>query len=146
MCAVQSSLCGTKWHWGRFPSELSPFSAVIIIPRLFHVHLCWPVVRGVDSGSVSARAVMTGFVSPTVQLSSLGIYIPELFIAASSSEIKLLLQTCKILLDGSEEIAGGWRKFQNEELHNFYLSPDMVSVIKSNHAVRWTRHVGRMLI
>jgi hypothetical protein len=89
---------------------------------------------------------MTGFVSPTVQLSSLGIYIPELFIAASSSEIKLLLQTCKILLDGSEEIAGGWRKFQNEELHNFYLSPDMVSVIKSNHAVRWTRHVGRMLI
>jgi hypothetical protein len=30
-----------------------------------------------------------------------------------------------------EEVAGGWRRLHNEELHNLYASPDIVRVIKS---------------
>jgi hypothetical protein len=30
-----------------------------------------------------------------------------------------------------EEETGGWRKLRNEELHNLYSSPDIISVIKS---------------
>jgi hypothetical protein len=29
-----------------------------------------------------------------------------------------------------EEVAGGWRGLHNEELHNFYASPNIVRVIK----------------
>jgi hypothetical protein len=31
-----------------------------------------------------------------------------------------------------EEVAGGWRKMHNEELHNLYSSPNVISVIKSD--------------
>jgi hypothetical protein len=30
-----------------------------------------------------------------------------------------------------EEVAGGWRKLHNEELHNFYISPNIIKVMKS---------------
>jgi hypothetical protein len=30
-----------------------------------------------------------------------------------------------------EEVAGGWRRLHNEELHNLYVSPNNVRVIKS---------------
>jgi hypothetical protein len=30
-----------------------------------------------------------------------------------------------------EEVAGGWRRLHNEELHNLYTSPDIIRVIKS---------------
>jgi hypothetical protein len=29
-----------------------------------------------------------------------------------------------------EEVAGGWRRLHNEELHNLYTSPNIVKVIK----------------
>jgi hypothetical protein len=29
-----------------------------------------------------------------------------------------------------EEVVGGWRRLYNEELHNWYASPDIVLVIK----------------
>jgi hypothetical protein len=30
-----------------------------------------------------------------------------------------------------EEVAGGWRRLHNEELHNLYTSPHIIRVIKS---------------
>jgi hypothetical protein len=30
-----------------------------------------------------------------------------------------------------EEVAGGWRRLHNEELHNFYASSNIIKVIKS---------------
>jgi hypothetical protein len=36
-----------------------------------------------------------------------------------------------------------WRKLHNEELHNFYSSPNIIRMIKSRR-MRWTGHVARM--
>jgi hypothetical protein len=35
-----------------------------------------------------------------------------------------------------EEVAGGWRRLHNEELHNLYASTNIITVIKSR-TVRW---------
>jgi hypothetical protein len=35
-------------------------------------------------------------------------------------------------------VAGGWRRLHNEELHNFYTSPDII------RRMRWAGHVTRM--
>jgi hypothetical protein len=29
-----------------------------------------------------------------------------------------------------EEVAGGWKRLHNEELHNLYASPNIIKVIK----------------
>jgi hypothetical protein len=31
-----------------------------------------------------------------------------------------------------EEVAGGWIRLHNEELHNLHVSPSIIRVIKSN--------------
>jgi hypothetical protein len=31
-----------------------------------------------------------------------------------------------------QEVAGGWRRLHNEELHNLYASPDIIKIIKVN--------------
>jgi hypothetical protein len=38
---------------------------------------------------------------------------------------------------------GSWRKLHNDELHDLYSSPNIVSVIKSRR-MRWAGHVARM--
>jgi hypothetical protein len=42
-----------------------------------------------------------------------------------------------------EEVAGGWRKLHNEELHNLYASQNIIRVNKSR-GMRWVGHVARM--
>jgi hypothetical protein len=42
-----------------------------------------------------------------------------------------------------DEVTGGWRKLHNEELHNLYSSPSIITMIKSRR-MRWTGHVARM--
>jgi hypothetical protein len=37
----------------------------------------------------------------------------------------------KIFGPKREEVAGGWSRKHNEELHNFYISPNIIRVIKS---------------
>jgi hypothetical protein len=41
-----------------------------------------------------------------------------------------------------EEVAGGWRRLHNEELHNLYVSPNFIRAIKSKR-MRWTEHIAR---
>jgi hypothetical protein len=42
-----------------------------------------------------------------------------------------------------DEVTGGWRKLQNEELHGLYSSPSIVRVIKARR-MRWAGNVARM--
>jgi len=42
-----------------------------------------------------------------------------------------------------EEVAGGWRRLHNEELHKFYSTRHIIRAIKSRR-IRWARHVARM--
>jgi hypothetical protein len=39
-------------------------------------------------------------------------------------------------------VTGDWRKLHNEELHNFYSSPNTIRMIKSRR-MRWAGHVAR---
>jgi hypothetical protein len=39
-----------------------------------------------------------------------------------------------------DEVMGEWRKLHNEELHNFYSSPDTIRQIKSRK-MGWAGHV-----
>jgi hypothetical protein len=40
-------------------------------------------------------------------------------------------------------VAGEWRKLHSKELHNLYLSPDIIRQIRSRR-IRWAGHVARM--
>jgi hypothetical protein len=42
-----------------------------------------------------------------------------------------------------DEVTGGWRKLQNEELHNLYSSPSILRINKRSR-MRWAGHVARM--
>jgi hypothetical protein len=42
-----------------------------------------------------------------------------------------------------DEVTGGWRKLHNEELHDLYSSPSVITMTKSRR-MRWTGHVARM--
>jgi len=43
----------------------------------------------------------------------------------------------------SEEVMREWRRLHNEELNDFYASPNIVRVIKSRR-MRWAGHVERI--
>jgi hypothetical protein len=49
----------------------------------------------------------------------------------------------KIFGPKRDEVTGGWRKLQNEEIHNFYCSPSIIRMIKSGR-MQWAGHVARM--
>jgi hypothetical protein len=40
-------------------------------------------------------------------------------------------------------VTGGWRKIHNDELHNLYVSPSIMRMIKSRR-MGWAGHVARM--
>jgi len=42
-----------------------------------------------------------------------------------------------------KEVTRGWRKVQNEKLHNSYSSPNIIRVIKLR--MRWMRHATCMV-
>jgi hypothetical protein len=42
-----------------------------------------------------------------------------------------------------DEVAGGWRKLHNEELHDLYSSPSIIRMIKSKR-MRWVGHLACM--
>jgi hypothetical protein len=42
-----------------------------------------------------------------------------------------------------DEVTGGWIKLHNEELHNLYLSPSIIRMIKSRR-MRCAGHVAQM--
>jgi hypothetical protein len=40
-----------------------------------------------------------------------------------------------------DEVTGDWRKLHNEELNNFYSSPNIIRMIKSRRII-WEGHVA----
>jgi hypothetical protein len=42
-----------------------------------------------------------------------------------------------------DEMKGDWRKLHNEEHHNLYSSPNIITMMKSSR-MRWAGHVARM--
>jgi hypothetical protein len=42
-----------------------------------------------------------------------------------------------------DEVTGSWRKLHNDELHNLYSSPSIITMIKSR-SMRWAWHVTGM--
>jgi hypothetical protein len=49
----------------------------------------------------------------------------------------------KIFGPKRDEVTGGWRKLHNEELHNLYSSPRIITMIKSRR-MKCAEHVARM--
>jgi hypothetical protein len=49
----------------------------------------------------------------------------------------------RILGPKRDEVTGEWRKLHNEELRNWYSSPDIIRQVKSRR-MRWAGHVARM--
>jgi hypothetical protein len=47
----------------------------------------------------------------------------------------------KIFGPKGEEVAGGWRRLHNEELHDSYNSSNIIRVTKSRR-IGWTTHVA----
>jgi hypothetical protein len=43
-----------------------------------------------------------------------------------------------------EEVAGGWKRLHNEELHNLYASPDIIIRVIKSRRMRWAANVTRM--
>jgi hypothetical protein len=47
----------------------------------------------------------------------------------------------RIFCPKRNEVTGDWRKLHNEELHNFYFSPNIIRMIKLRR-MRWAGHIA----
>jgi hypothetical protein len=47
----------------------------------------------------------------------------------------------RIFGPNTEEVAGGWGRLHNEELHNLYATPNTVKVIKSRR-MKWMDYIA----
>jgi hypothetical protein len=55
----------------------------------------------------------------------------------------LVIPQCQLLTNSRKlEILGGWRKLDNENLHDLYCSPNITRVIKSV-SIKWAGHAAR---
>jgi hypothetical protein len=50
----------------------------------------------------------------------------------------------RIFVPKRDDVTGGLRKLHNEELHNFYLSPNIIRIKKLSR-MRWAENVERMV-
>jgi hypothetical protein len=48
----------------------------------------------------------------------------------------------RIIGPKNDEVIGGWRKLHNEELNNFYSTPNIIIIIKSRR-MKWKVIIGR---
>jgi hypothetical protein len=48
----------------------------------------------------------------------------------------------RILGPKRDDVTGEWRKLHNEELHDLYSSPSIITIIKARR-MRWAGHVAR---
>jgi hypothetical protein len=70
------------------------------------------------------------------------IYIVETWSPTVREEHKLRVLR-RIFGPKRDGVTGGWRKLHNEELHDLYSSPSIITIIKSKK-MRWAGHVARM--
>jgi hypothetical protein len=54
---------------------------------------------------------------------------------------RMFEKVTRILELNREKVTGGWRKFNNEELHGFHSSPGISGAIK--YRMKWAEHVAQ---
>jgi hypothetical protein len=72
-----------------------------------------------------------------------GLYGCETLSLTLREEHRLRVFQNRIFGPNRDEVTGGWRKLNNEELRNLYYSPSIIRMIKSRE-MRREGHVARM--
>jgi hypothetical protein len=57
---------------------------------------------------------------------------------------KVLKKVLRIFGPEQEEVAGGWRRLHNEELHNLYASPNVITGVIKSMMMDWAGRVACM--
>jgi len=101
-----------------------------------------------DSGirckvNYQCRRAIWYYPSPVRMYSSLSVR-PFLWLDAATVTVREREQSAEWIWGPKrEEVAGGWKRLHNGELHNLYASSNITGVITSRR-MRWKGHVARM--